>query len=224
MTIKVLLAQGRVPKRSEYQVGCSPRAHPPCTHWWQWPAQWWRQLLEKHSDASRREASRSGIRISPAQAHLQGLSSKQPLSPELLSQSSFHISHGRGYAAVPCHSQQCSAQQLNFDKVPDTRRENVSLIKRIAANLTLMSSLNSQTQFFVLHSSISYNPKSQASSGNSKWQNAWLCGPSALNFLHPLSLFVIQKVLLFFFFWVTFQIVIRFLEERILRSHKCMYM
>lgn len=75
-----------------------------------------------------------------------------------------------------CRGTASSAQhrQLNFDKVPDTRRENVSLIKRIAANFTLMSSLNSQTQFFVLHSSISHNPKSQASSGNSKWQNAWL--------------------------------------------------
>jgi len=95
-----------------------------------------------------------------------------------------------------CHSRaRAEHRQLNFDKVPDTGREKVSLIKRIATNLTLMPSLNSLIQFFVFHASISFNPESHIISGSSKWQNVQPSGPSALQFIHPLSLFVIQKVL-----------------------------
>lgn len=201
MTVKVLLAQVRISstKGSECQrVGCSSKAQPPSTQKRSCAS----DQLRDWKNPFRSEASRAGTRMS------QGLSLKQLLSPEQSPQSAFHVAPFT--SLVPkvrqlCHGTASSAQhrQLNFDKVPDTRRENVNLIKRIAANLTLMSSLNSQTQFFVLHSSISYNPKSQASSGNSKWQNAWLCGPSALNFLHPLSVFVIQKVLFFLFFFLS---------------------
>lgn len=58
-------------------------------------------------------------------------------------------------AVLPKVTQLCQSRAtaehrwLNFDKFPDTKRENVSLIERIATNLTLVPSLNSLITFFV---------------------------------------------------------------------------